>query len=179
MSENNNIQEHINELIDNTCNHLQYNIDKLVEEKTIEKVIEKTKESIKNIDIERFTNNQPEVKMFLDIFNNLIKIPKKTTVEELIDIRILLDQYDDIDKDFISLQKDSIDNIIECKKLDTNNLENIINLTNVMINNHYNEIKEYNKKISKINEKIKIWKSLNKIYNNVNHDLIEDNQNNL
>ena len=47
-----------------------------------------------------------------------------------------------------------------------------------MINSHYNEIKEYNKKISKINEKIKIWKSLNKIYNNVNHDLIEDNLNN-
>lgn len=175
MSESNNIQEHINELIDNTCNHLQYNIDKLVEEKTIEKVIEKTKESIKNINIEKYANNQPEVKIFLDIFNNFIKIPKKTTVEELIDIRILLDEFDNIDKDFISLQKESIDNIIECKKLDTNNLENIINLTNNMINIHYNEIKEYNNKITKINEKIKIWKTLNKIYNNVNDDLLEDN----
>jgi hypothetical protein len=151
----NELSQQLNKLLDMTCSHIKDGINKIAEED----IIGKTTQSIEEI-----INNEPDVKSLLNVVNLFINKPSssnKTTTETLLEIRsILASQENPFTENHIKI----IEDILECKKIDTTIIEETIELTTNIINNNDQEIKELNSKIKSLNEKNKMYKSLNKIY---------------
>ena len=155
------LSQQLNKLLDMTCTHIKDGINKIAEED----IIGKATESIKNI--EEIINNEPEVKTLLNVVNLFInKSPSsnKTTTEQLLEIRAKLTSQENNENPFITNHIKIIEDILECKTIDTTTIDETIILTENMIHTNNKEIRELNSKIKSLNEKNKMYKSLNKIY---------------
>jgi hypothetical protein len=157
----NELSQQLNKLLDMTCIHIKDGINKIAEED----IIGKASETIKNINLEEIINNEPEVKTFLNVVNLFINNPsyKKTTTEQLLEIRAILVSQENNDT-FIENHIKIIEDILGCNKIDTKMIDDTIILTEHMIHTNNKEIKELNSKIKSLNEKNKMYKNLNKIY---------------
>ncbi len=144
------LSQQLNKLLDMTCTHIKDGINKIAEEDIIGKATQS---------IEEIINNEPDVKSLLNLFMNKPSSNNKTTTETLLEIRAQLSSQEN-NENYIKI----IESILECKKIDTTNIEETIELTTNIINNNDEEIKELNSKIKKLKEKNKMYKSLNKIY---------------
>jgi hypothetical protein len=164
----NELSQQLNKLLDMTCDHIKECINKFAEED----IIKKTTETIKNF--EKIISNETEVKTLF----NLLFINKpiyKTTTEQLLEIRakIASQENDDI---HIKI----IEDILSCNKIEKSRIDEIIILTENIINENNNEIKELNSKIKNLNEKNKMYKTLNKIYGEIkDDDIVEDYEKNM
>jgi septal ring factor EnvC (AmiA/AmiB activator) len=160
----NELSEQLNKLLDMTCSHIKDGINKIAEED----VIGKATETIKNINLEEIINNEPEVKTFLNVVNLFMNKPlyNKTTTEKLLEIRAHLASQENNDI-FIENHIKIIEDILECKTIDTTTIDETIILTEHMIDTNNKEIKELNSKIKRLKEKNKMYKSLNKIYEEI------------
>jgi hypothetical protein len=163
MSKNNELSHQLNKLLDMTCSHIKDGINKIAEED----IIGKATQSIKNF--EEIINNESEVKTLLNVVNLFINKPStnKTTTEILLEIRAILASEENNENLFITSHIKIIEDILECKKIDTKTIEETIELTTNIINSNDEEIKELNSKIKMLKEKNKMYKSLNKIYEEV------------
>jgi hypothetical protein len=167
MSQNNELSQQLNKLLDMTCIHIKDGINKIAEED----IIGKATESIKNIDFEEIiNNNEPEVKTLLNVVNLFINkqpLYNKTNTEKLLEIRATLESQENNENPFITNHIKIIEDILECKKIDTKTIDETIILTEHMIHINNKEIRELNSKIKSLNEKNKMYKSLNKIYEEI------------
>jgi hypothetical protein len=158
MPKNNELSQQLNKLLDMTCTHIKDGINKIAEED----IIGKATQSIKNF--EEIINNEPDVNSLLNLFINKPSSINKTTTEQLLEIRAILTSQENNENPFITSHIKIIEDILECKNIDTKTIEETIDLTTNIINNNDEEIKELNSKIKSLKEKNKMYKSLNKIY---------------
>jgi gas vesicle protein len=159
----NELSQQLNKLLDMTCTHIKEGINKIAEEDIIGKATKS---------IEEIINNEPNVNSLLNLFINKPS-NYKTTTETLLEIRTHLASKENNDT-FIENHIKIIEDILECKPIDTKNIDETIELTKNMINSNDEEIKELNSKIKSLKEKNKMYKNLNKIYREIIDNQEED-----
>ena len=160
MAKNNELSQQLNKLLDMTCSHSKDGINKIAEED----IIGKATQSIKNF--EEIINNEPDVNSLLNLFMNKPS-NNKTTTEQLLEIRAHLTSQENNENPFIKNHIKIIEDILECKTIDTTTIDETIDITKNMINSNDEEIKELNSKIKSLKEKNKMYKNLNKIYEEI------------